>query len=306
MSEQRIEEFLKSYTDDNRFPPDFLKRFEILECLSSRSDCETLLICEHGSNKLYVAKCCATDGERMGERVFGAGLQHEGLPVFLGEWASEEMVCFVREYVKGWSLDNLPSDRSLSAEAIPVALQLCDILTYLHTQNNPVIHRDIKPQNVILMQDGRLKLIDFDISRLYNKGANQDTVYLGTRYFSSPEQYGFAQTDARADIYSLGVLLCWMLTGTMRVQEGLGEISDRGLRHIVARCVSFAPEKRYKTAKQVKKALKHVGHSKGFMTTKMFQIVGAVLLICLGFVIGKYAEHLKILHHYNCIHSKAR
>ncbi len=72
---------------------------------------------------------------------------------------------------------------------------MCDILNYLHSQNPPIIHRDIKPQNVIVDERGRVTLIDFGISRMYDAGARADTLCFGTRHYAAPEQYGFAQTD---------------------------------------------------------------------------------------------------------------
>jgi serine/threonine protein kinase len=118
----------------------------------------------------------------------------------------------VRQYVRGVPLNRL-RERLTRDQAVAVAIQLCGVLRYLHEQTPPVIHRDIKPQNIILSDDGLATLIDFGISRYYDKNARSDTVCFGTQEFAPPEQYGFSQTDCRADIFSLGVLLGWMLTG---------------------------------------------------------------------------------------------
>src|SRR6185369_17572349 len=84
--------------------------------------------------------------------------------------------------------------------------QLCDVLGYLHRQNPPIIYRDLKPSNVMIRHDGRLTLIDFGIARFYKPGQRSDTVQVGTRGYSAPEQYR-QQTDVRSDVYALGVLL---------------------------------------------------------------------------------------------------
>ena len=93
------------------------------------------------------------------------------------------------------------------------ALQLCDVLTYLHAQSPPIVFRDLKPDNIMLDKSGRLKLIDFGIVRFFKAGQSADTQSFGTPGYAPPEQYGQEQTDARSDIYSLGVTLLRLATG---------------------------------------------------------------------------------------------
>src|SRR5204862_8344321 len=94
-----------------------------------------------------------------------------------------------------------------------VALDLYDVLAYLHACKPPVIFRDLNPSNVILTKDGRLFLIDFGIARRFKMGQLKDTLPFGSPGYAAPEQYGRAQTTPRADIYSLGAILHQMLTG---------------------------------------------------------------------------------------------
>lgn len=86
--------------------------------------------------------------------------------------------------------------------------QLCNALGYLHLQNPPIIYRDMKPGNVMLTDDGSIKIIDFGIAREFKPNQSQDTTPLGTRGYASPEAAEkVSQTDARSDVYSLGVTL---------------------------------------------------------------------------------------------------
>lgn len=122
----------------------------------------------------------------------------------------------VMEYVAGEALDmalhRFP--RGLAEEQVlNWASQLGSALDYLHQRYPPIIFRDLKPANVMVQPDGTLKLIDFGIARYFKAGQTHDTVRLGTAGYAAPEQYGRGQTDARSDVFSLGVLLHQLLTG---------------------------------------------------------------------------------------------
>src|SRR5262249_56284958 len=84
---------------------------------------------------------------------------------------------------------------------------------YVERQGPPIIFRDLKPGNVMVTASGRVKLIDFGIARVFTPGRVRDTQALGTPGFAPPEQYGKAQTDARADVYALGCTLYQLLSG---------------------------------------------------------------------------------------------
>ena len=109
---------------------------------------------------------------------------------------------------------------------------------------------EVKPENVIL-RGSEAVLIDFDAARIYKDESEGDTQILGTTGFAAPEQYGISQSDERADIYSLGVLLNIMLTGK-HPSRGL---ADGRMGRIVQKCTMTAPEKRYQSAKALLEAL---------------------------------------------------
>ena len=87
-------------------------------------------------------------------------------------------------------------------------MQICKALGILH--NSGIVHRDIKPEN-ILVRGTEAVLIDFDAARLVKPEHRTDTQIMGTTGYAAPEQFGFSQTDARADIYSLGIVFNEML-----------------------------------------------------------------------------------------------
>lgn len=179
--------------------------------------------------------------------------EEAGIPKLYDYAEDERYVYLLREYVEGRNLEELVAERgTLPALATArIGIQLCDVLTRLHRRN--IIHRDVKPQNVIITPDGNVYLIDFDISRKYTAGEGSDTEYLGTRGVAPPEQFGYGQTDARTDLYSLGVVLLYLSTGSydLRAIPRL----PRALARVVRRCTYFAPEQRYHSAAQVRKRL---------------------------------------------------
>ncbi len=257
MTDAFIEDFMDHF-DDSRFPSDFLRDYEMMECLSQNEAGETLLVKDRQTGEHCVAKCYTDRSflSRTSESELLKKFHHKGLPVYVGEYQNENMLCIIRSYARGASLDQLVREQPLTGEqAMAVGVQLCDILIDLHGQTPPIIHRDIKPQNIIVDEHWRVTLIDFGTSRTFDQAAHEDTLCLGTRYYAAPEQYGFAQTDARTDIFALGVLLCWMLTGGVEVERAKKAVPNRRLANIVAKCTAFAPKDRYKNAAAVRDAL---------------------------------------------------
>jgi len=144
-----------------------------------------------------------------------ARLRHPGLTAIWDYFNIDDDWYLVMEYVPGKTLRDrmrrAPGPLPL-AEALDYASQLCQVLQYLHSQHPPIVFRDLKPANIMITPDGRVKLIDFGIARLFSPGKFKDTVQFGTPGYAPPEQYG-GQTEPRSDIYSLGVVLHQMLTG---------------------------------------------------------------------------------------------
>jgi len=144
-----------------------------------------------------------------------ARLNHPGIAAVTDFFEEGGFWYLVTEYVEGQDLQQLLDERGRfdQERVLRWAVQLSKMLQYLHSQDPPVIFRDLKPSNVMVQADGTLKLIDFGIARFFKPGKSQDTIHMGTPGYSAPEQFGEGQTDARSDVYSLGVLLHQLLTG---------------------------------------------------------------------------------------------
>ncbi|MDE3229256.1 MAG: protein kinase [Chloroflexota bacterium] len=142
-------------------------------------------------------------------------LHHPNLPVVYESFAESGRHYLVMEFVDGETLEGrLVAAKKALPEALTLgwARQLCDVLGYLHGQKPPVIFRDLKPANIMVTRKGQIKLIDFGIARVFSPRSARDTQALGTPGYAPPEQYGNAQTDARADVYALGATLYQLLT----------------------------------------------------------------------------------------------
>lgn len=167
----------------------------------------------------------------------------------------------VYDFIPGKNLQELVAERGRlpEDEAVALALDICEAASAIHALG--VIHRDITPKNVIVSGDGA-HLIDFGIARMYTEGASRDTTTLGTFGFASPEQYGFEQTDARSDVYSIGRVLGYLLTGVMPNDESYREVlADESavsarMRAIVERACAMEPSARYQSAAEFAAALR--------------------------------------------------
>ncbi len=168
------------------------------------------------------------------------GNSHPYLPKLYDVSMADGSTTIIEEYIAGQTLDYmvLPEKQFLG-----VVGDLCSVLEFLHRMG--IIHRDIKPSNIIYAEDGHIRLIDFDAARMPKDNLEQDTRLLGTRGFAPPEQYGFAQTDARADIYSLGATLEQILDD---------KVQKLRYRRIIRKYMDLNPNKRYQSVRQVQKA----------------------------------------------------
>lgn len=145
-----------------------------------------------------------------------ARLDHPNLVRVTDRFQEGERHYMVMEFIEGETLDTLIMGRAEpfpEQQVLAWASQLCDVLAFLHSQDPPIIYRDIKPSNIMVTRETQeVKLIDFGIARFYKPGKKRDTIQFGTDGYAPPEQYGKAQTDERADVYALGATLHQLLT----------------------------------------------------------------------------------------------
>ena len=212
-----------------------------------RSPCGTVSVVRHKkSGTRYVFRRYSGSGE-VYRRLLPVLCPH--LPQIMEAAEQDGQTAVLEEYVQGDTLaELLMGARLTEREARQVTMQLCQALHVLHSMG--AVHRDVKPENVILRGSDAV-LIDFDAARIYKDESESDTQVLGTTGFAAPEQYGIFQSDERADIFSLGVLLNIMLTG----KHPSREMAAGKMGRIVRKCTMTAPEQRYQSARALMEVL---------------------------------------------------
>ena len=209
-------------------------------------------------------------------------------------WEEEDRLVVIEEYIQGTTLEELlESGKDFSGKPFAfdelkrILLGLCDGLIFLHSANPPIIHRDIKASNVIITDDGLVKIIDYNAAKQFTQGKKKDTVLIGTQGIAAPEQYGFAQSDERTDIYALGKLM----ESVFSESAGEIQIKDDQVRKIVDKATKLQPELRYKSVQEMKAAIeKLLSPSESGVAKKKKVIKGAlaaalVLLLVSGIVL---------------------
>lgn len=192
-------------------------------------------------------------------------LDHPSLPRIVDIIDNGETIFVVMDYIEGESLDKILLEYGPQPEELVIAWakQLCDVLSYLHSQKPPIIYRDMKPANIMLKPEGNIKIIDFGIAREYKEQSLADTTVLGTKGYAPPEQYS-GQTDARSDIFALGMTMHHLLTGIdprggekyVPVRMWNPELSE-GIEIIIDKCVQPAAENRYQNCSDLLYDLEH-------------------------------------------------
>lgn len=222
--------------------------YDNLKAVAELSRTTTLCMYEP-TRTLYVVKQVDAACKAFYERL--AGIDHPRLAKLLYIDETDGRVSVVREYISGDSLaELLKGGRVLSEQkAKQIVFQICEGLTALHDIG--LVHRDINPNNLVITSEGNVKIIDYGIVRSFAEEKSADTVILGTPGYAAPEQFGFSQSDAKTDLYAVGVLLNVMLTGelpSVRLAEG-------PLGRVVRKCTEIDASKRYQTARALGKAV---------------------------------------------------
>lgn len=247
-----------------------------------------------------------------------SSLSHSDIPRIVDRIEIGDDYYVVMDFVDGTSLGKKVLTEGVIEESLVVewAKMLCGVLDYLHhAKANPIIYRDMKPENVMLTQAGRIKLIDFGIAKECPRGAVQTGDSIGTRGYAAPEQYKGASNilDERSDIYSLGATLFFLVTGivpgkppkAMRPIRQINVQLSEGLEYIIMKCTQDDPTCRYQSAKELLADLNNISQLTSSYRNKMhrrlwsFVACVAVLLASLSLIyVGYRGMQAKLEDHF--------
>ena len=242
-------------------------------------------------------------------------VDHPVLPRIVDIINHNGTVVVVMDYIEGRPMSEvLKLEGAQSQEqTIEWAKDLCSALNYLHSMDPPIIYRDMKPSNIMLKPDGKVKLIDFGTAKEFDVESIADTTALGTRGYAAPEQFGDARgrgiyrTDARTDIYSLGATLYHIVTGKnpseppyviKKIRDWNPNLSN-GLEKIIDKCTKPNPEERYQNCSELIYDLEHYEElddafrKECFKKMRSFFVCAGLTLVSIGLMIGGYIGNEK-------------
>ena len=210
------------------------------------------------------------------EAISASSLNHPNIVEVYDVGEDNGKYFIVMEYVEGKTLKQLIKKRGALtlAEVVDIMLQLTSAIAHAHSSY--IIHRDIKPQNVIILEDGRVKIMDFGIAAQLNSGElTQTNSVMGTVYYLPPEQANGNATTTKSDIYSLGILMYELVVGKVpfrgespvevaikQMKESIPDIVSynpdipQSIENIILRAAAKNPKNRYETAMEMHEDLK--------------------------------------------------
>ncbi len=225
----------------------FKSEYELVKVLKN-TDEKQICVYQHKTLKKRLVKRILTGDNEV--YVLLKALSHDNISNIYDAYKTENSVVVLEEFIDGQTISEYLEDGLYTVSGVKkIVSKLCDALSFLHSHD--IIHKDIKPENVMIDSSGHVKLIDFDAARIYKYQRSEDTRILGTTGYAAPEQYGLNQTDERTDIYALGVLMNVMLTGEPPERK----LHNGRLRKVIVKCTQTIPNNRYQTAYELKRNL---------------------------------------------------
>lgn len=213
--------------------------------------------------------------------------KHPNIAVVYDYVYQEPDTYVLEEFLTGKTLSELLKERGTftEKETAQIIIEVCQGLEILHSHRPPLVHNDIKTSNIMVREDGSVKLFDFDVARIYKAGAGRNTRLFGTEEYASPEHYGFGQSEPSSDVYTLGVTMHEMLTGQGLTDERKMTYTGK-LKKIIQKCIAVDREKRYQNATQLRRDLeKYLNRTRRMIQAAILCLCGAALLVVGGFLL---------------------
>lgn len=219
--------------------------YSLVSVLSDKNDCRVLRVRNKSTEQDMVVRSFPTAVSAYEELY---SINCANLPLIYDVINLDDGQIVLEEFIEGVTIaEVMESGKYRYMGTRKILYSVCNALTVLHERG--IVHRDIKPENVMIAKNGRVVLIDLNAARQISN-ASKDTVIMGTVGYASPEQLGVAQSDARTDIYAVGVLLNVMITGKHPSEK----LAKGKAGRIVRKCTNVNPDERYQTAEKLANA----------------------------------------------------
>ncbi len=285
--EKKVNKVFQNLYKEDKLPDRISDNYEIVSCIHYTDTKQVYILKDRKSNKNVILKCRSGYDAGLSKNEYNTlkAVESEYVPLAYDFFVENEKTYMLREYIEGDTLEQHIDRKGVyeSKAAVDAMISICQGIEFMHKKNPPVVHRDIKPQNIIYTKEGKYKFIDLDTAREFKDENTYDTVFMGTRATAAPEQFGFKQTSVRSDIYSLGVLFLYLLTGDYRVKEEEWKKLPKAIRRTIDKCLAFDPDNRYATVSALIKELKCLRRfSMRRRTLFTYQVAAAGVIIALA------------------------
>lgn len=280
------------------------EKYEVLEILGKGGSGVVYKVLEKGSGRILAVKetvlpCTKEQSIPEREAQIMKECFHPALPVVLDSFRQENCYYIVMEYVEGMTLgEYVRKQGRLPVElAVKLGTALLEVLSYLHTRNQPIVYGDLKPENLILTKEGQLRLLDFGTAEWEAEDSKCPTGCYASPGYAAPEQRKGGKAEITSDIYSFGALLHYMLTGedpcrppyVRRTLRECDSALPRGLEKLTGRCLQEDAENRYQSVTAVINDLQKYGRKdySAKIIPRMNRMIGELLggaAVCLGFL----------------------
>lgn len=261
---QIADEFLQNYTEQaaQKLPVFLQDGYSVLSCYYEQEEKSCYLLQKKETKEKYIVKCRKEreDRDSLQKEYEELGRLAERYPNLYQRAVlhkADGYVYLLRTYIEGKNLEEyVAEDPYLRPERqLEILEEICQAVARLHAMDPVILHRDMKPQNLILDAGGHVHLIDFETAREYDGTKKKDTVFFGTEGSAAPEQYGYAQTDMRTDVFGIGKIAEYLYE---EYQVGYDPLTEKRMQRIIKKATAFDPADRYQNVQALLLAIRNV------------------------------------------------
>lgn len=289
---QIADEFLQNYTEQaaQNLPVFLQDGYSVLSCYYAQEEKSCYLLQKKETKEKYIVKCRKEreDRDSLQKEYEELGRLAERYPNLYQRAAlhkADGYVYLLRTYIEGKNLEEyVAEDPYLRPERqLEILEEICQAVARLHAMDPVILHRDMKPQNLILDAGGHVHLIDFETAREYDGTKKKDTVFFGTEGSAAPEQYGYAQTDMRTDVFGIGKIAEYLYE---EYQVGYDPLTEKRMQRIIKKATAFDPADRYQNVQALLLAIRNVRRQTERGENKWLKAVVAIESIVLLLVLS--------------------